>query len=393
MKFMHVSDLHLDRAFEGLHHISPFLEEQIKGNAQAVLQNILKVATEEHVELLFIVGDTFHQAHISYEMQQLWVQFLQACLEAEIQACVLFGNHDYYDPARYWLPWPKEVITWTSEEVETKYLELASGEMLALSGFSYTHPHIQVEKALEYPWRDSSIDYHIGLYHGQQGQGSYAPFNLETLKSRQYDYWALGHIHQYQSLAPNIVYCGTIQGKTKKEGDKGRAIIGELTKDYCHLQPLLLAPLHYQSITTKVEQQTIDTLIQEVKKALPYQAPTVVDWTLCRDTGTSDTLWEELENKDFREYVYKGIATGDTLFISEIHYQNAQATNSALKEELVARLQEIYSEEEVFSAVGQAIFQDEQLKPYQKNLLAERAAIVTAALEELGEDLAQEYDH
>ena len=60
----------------------------------------------------------------------------------------------------------------------------------------------------------------------------YAPFQIRELKEKQFDYWALGHIHKREILLeePYIVYPGNIQGRHRKEiGEKGAYLI-ELTK-------------------------------------------------------------------------------------------------------------------------------------------------------------------
>lgn len=93
---------------------------------------------------------------------------------------------------------------------------------MAVSGFSYEHPWIDENKALEFPIKQADSDIHIGIYHGdtsRKAQQNYAPFTWKDLKATGYNYWALGHIHQPQIVSeqPLIVYPGTPQGHTKKE--------------------------------------------------------------------------------------------------------------------------------------------------------------------------------
>src|SRR5690625_6385033 len=63
-----------------------------------------------------------------------------------------------------------------------------------------------------------------GSLHSNTGYGVYAPFYLRDLVEKDFDYWALGHIHQREILKenPHIVYPGNIQGRNRKEqGEKG----------------------------------------------------------------------------------------------------------------------------------------------------------------------------
>src|SRR3546814_3976549 len=63
---------------------------------------------------------------------------------------------------------------------------------------------------------------------GRKGHADYAPCSLDDLKAKQYDYWALGHVHQHEIVceAPHVVFPGNIQGRTIREtGPKGAVIV------------------------------------------------------------------------------------------------------------------------------------------------------------------------
>jgi DNA repair exonuclease SbcCD nuclease subunit len=68
----------------------------------------------------------------------------------------------------------------------------------------------------------------IGLLHtaatGREGHEPYAPCAVDDLRSRGYDYWALGHIHARETLSddPPIEFPGNTQGRHIREsGPKG----------------------------------------------------------------------------------------------------------------------------------------------------------------------------
>ncbi|QIL45714.1 DNA repair exonuclease [Vagococcus coleopterorum] len=222
MKFIHCADLHLDQPFQGLGKLSSaFSNKLVDVNAQ-VFNSLIETAIEERVDFLLIVGDTFHQAKPSIQTQQLFVSGLEKLNQEGIPVYLTFGNHDYYQAEKYWFKFPKNTYLFNSEEIETKTLSLPSGETVAISAFSYTSPKIMANKASEFPTRSIISQYHIGLYHGQVGRVNdhpYAPFQLGELQQLNYDYWALGHIHQPQLLSnePLIIYPGSPVGHTKKE--------------------------------------------------------------------------------------------------------------------------------------------------------------------------------
>jgi len=74
--------------------------------------------------------------------------------------------------------------------------------------------------------------FNIGLLHtsldGREGHETYAPCCLDDLKSKGYDYWALGHAHQREVVCedPRIVFPGCTQGRHAREtGAKGCTIV------------------------------------------------------------------------------------------------------------------------------------------------------------------------
>lgn len=388
MKFIHVSDLHLDRPFEGLTIVPATLEQKLVQNAKEVLQNILSVIKKEKADAIFIVGDTFHQAHIAYDMQQLWVYFLEQCLELKVQPFVIFGNHDYYDPSRYWIPWPDDVIAWYSEDVETKYWTTSANERLAISSFSYCHPHIQVNKIDDFTSRDPKVDYHIGLYHGQM-TGSYAPFQVEKMKQRQYHYWALGHIHRYQELEHNVIYPGTPQGKKRGEWNEGRIVIGELFQNDCHILKVNVAPIVYELKEQYLENQTLPQLIDDIKDNLSAEHYTVVDWQLFISESGSDIVEEELNSRDFDEYLHSGIALGDTGAIIHFEKKKVGEVTELLSPSLQEELQNNYRRDDVFMSVGDVLFHDVTLADDVPILLEEKNELIAEAFESFKDDLME----
>ena len=97
-------------------------------------------------------------------------------------------------------------------------------------GFSYPSRWVETNKVQEFPVNPRETTYTIGLLHGDLASQSehYAPFTVPDLLSKQYDYWALGHIHQARVLnqVPLIQYAGTIQGRHRNEaGDKGAYLV------------------------------------------------------------------------------------------------------------------------------------------------------------------------
>lgn len=215
LRFIHCADLHFDRSFEGLHLVSE-TKSLADSNGQ-VLENIVNLALEEEVDFMLFAGDTFHQNRPTLKTQHQFFQQMQRLNQQDIPVYLIFGNHDYYEAERYWFEFPENVHLFVDETVTTLLGQTTSGESYAISGFSYLHPWIQEAKVSEFPTRQAK--YHIGMYHGDNNGSQYAPFQISEMKQKNYDYWALGHVHVPTVLSqqPPVIYPGTPQGHTQKE--------------------------------------------------------------------------------------------------------------------------------------------------------------------------------
>lgn len=391
MEVLHISDLHLDRAFEGLTYLSKEASYALQKSSAVLLDRILQCIDENQVELVLIVGDTFHQAHVSYDMQRLWVSFLERCLALGATPCVIFGNHDYYDESRYFVPWPDEVMKWTSETVETKYYTSRTGERVALSGFSYCHPHLTVSKIHEFPHRNRQMDYHLGLYHGQM-TGTYAPFQKDEMIHKAYDYFALGHIHRYTALEKNIVYPGTLQGKKQGEWDRGRAVLLHLSSNDLRTETLNLAPIHYEEIpVTYEENDTFQSIIQSLSSKIPSSYYTLISLHIKWGVAVGDIAKEELYSNDFKRYLSKGVSVGDTASVVKVRFINEVSSSHLLPRDLREELYQNYQSDDIFQGVGEPIFTEIPLHEEAQQLLTNKAMIIKEALQSLEEDLGGEW--
>lgn len=364
MKGLHIADLHLDRPFEGIHFYDESLMEQLAQSSDQLLRNIENLAFEENVDAVFYVGDTFHRLPVSIDIQKRWYHHLQRLIDANIQPFIVFGNHDYNKAGGVLIP--EEAIIWESEEVETKYWTTSHFETVAISAFSYQHPHLENDMASLFPPRDVQVDYHIGLYHGQNS-GCYAPFRLETMLQKQYDYWALGHIHQTESLSERIYYSGTPQGKTRKDFNRGNVILFELQEDNCHVEWIDIAPVHYEIKNS-----------EELHYQWKYDGLELID--LAIDVSGDESF---NTNGSIEEYVI-GISPIDTdkFVIGIKEGQPAMDIDSRLQEELQAH----YQQEEIFVDLLSELNGDEY-QPFIQQLIDERQVIISDALYSFDNDL------
>ena len=293
MKFIHTADLHLDREFEGL-------VQEVAYQPYKILEKIIDFAIAEAVEVVFFAGDNFHQSQPSIKIQNYFTTQLARLKPHGIQAVVIFGNHDYYRESVYWVQFSDNVTVFYSESVMTRKLTLRTGETLAVSGFSYQHFHISDDKIVDYPLRDYACDYHIGLFHGEISGHKFAPANLTDMLSKNYNYWALGHIHLASQLADSIIYSGTPQGRNKKEVTN-LIVYGEILPSGNLIYFQDLAEVHFETLTLDL------SACQTLAQVLTYIMGNLVDETIFYSLNlknyeaVADNLQEAIDNEELLE--------------------------------------------------------------------------------------------
>ncbi|MFC6260775.1 metallophosphoesterase family protein [Levilactobacillus fujinensis] len=229
MKFIHAADLHLDSPFLGLTTLPSSLLATVRQSTFAAATRIFDRALAEHVDFVVLAGDLFDRSEQSVAAQAFLFQQFQRLDDAQIPVLISFGNHDYAADQRQAVAYPTNVTTF-GPKVGTKTLTLVSGETVSVSGFSYPERWVTTDPMADFP-DHAQTDWHIGLLHGAVATGSvdhYAPFTIDELLAKRYDYWALGHIHHRQLLneQPPILYAGNPQGRSINEtGTKGAYLV------------------------------------------------------------------------------------------------------------------------------------------------------------------------
>lgn len=240
--FIHTADIHLDSPFKGIKQLDPQLFEEIYQSTFVSFHELVSQAITAAVDFFLISGDVYDEENQSVKAQAFLREELGRLHQACIPVFLSHGNHDFLGREALKLQLPENVTVF-EKEVGTEYLTTRQGERVAITGFSYPSRWVEERMILDYPQRDRTVDYHIGMLHGyleglHSTEGVYAPFSLGELNMKNYDYWALGHIHKRQTLqlAPPVVYCGNTQGRNPNETEEKGAYLVTLQKK---MDPLL----------------------------------------------------------------------------------------------------------------------------------------------------------
>jgi len=310
IQFIHAADLHLDSPFKGLRRIPKELLSTIKQATFDALTKIVDEAISHQVDFLLISGDIYDVEDRSIKAQVVLKRELERLIPHNIHVFIIHGNHDYQTSQQDHLALPENTHVFPNT-VETIETTTKTGKRVAITGFSYDKKWIEERKISEYPTRHPQVDYHIGLLHGyaegqQTDHARYAPFSINELRQKQYDYWALGHIHKFQQLAsdPLIYYSGNPQGRHRKEeGEKGCLLV-ELNEPNKQVTFLPTAQVIWTNIDVDLtEKTTLNSIFEAVKEAVSQDENTfsLITLHLTVSNDLPSSVIKKLEQLDFYE--------------------------------------------------------------------------------------------
>ncbi len=227
--FIHAADIHLDSPLKGLFQYegAPDVEE-IRGATRQALDNLVSFVLSEKVPLLIIAGDLYDGDWQDFNTGLYFSKQMQRLGEAGVWVAVVQGNHDAANTMTKTLIMPDNVKIFRTRKPETWKLDDLG---VAVHGQSYATQEVTENLAVAYPDPTPGM-LNIGVLHclisGAKGHLPYAPCTLDELAAKGYDYWALGHVHEFSILReqPFIVYSGCSQGRHIKEtGQKGCVLV------------------------------------------------------------------------------------------------------------------------------------------------------------------------
>ena len=226
--FLHAADIHLDSPLKGLEVYPDAPVEQIRGAARRAFDNLVELAIAEGVAFVLLAGDLYDGEWKDYNTGIYFVNRMGRLRAAGIPVFLVAGNHDAASQITRALHLPDNVTLFSHKKVESRTLAPLG---VVIHGQSFSARSVSDDLSRHYPQGDPEL-FNIGLLHtslnGRPGHEPYAPCTLDGLRSKGYQYWALGHVHQREELArdPWIVFPGNLQGRHIREtGAKGCTLV------------------------------------------------------------------------------------------------------------------------------------------------------------------------
>lgn len=291
--FLHCADIHLGTPFQGLADLPPELSERLREAPTRAFDRAIATALERRVAAVIIAGDLFDAADRNLRAQIQARDRLQRLHEAGIPTLIAAGNHDPLGTAAASIRYPSSVHFF-QPEVESAPLTREGAVLAHVYGISYGAPDVRDNLASQFPERPEG-PFAIGVLHtnvgDRAGHASYAPCSLRDLESRAFDYWALGHVHQRETLRaerPVVHYPGNTQGLHMREvGPRGATLVEVAASGAIKLTPVWTDTVRWHRVRTPIDDlASLDDLISayaEVAAAAAGEAPDrlhIILWTL-----------------------------------------------------------------------------------------------------------------
>ena len=304
MKILHAADLHIDSPLRGLSAYEGAPEKDLRLATRRALENLVRLAVELPVDAVLLAGDVYDGDWKDYQTGLYFSRQMSRLRHAGIPVYMVSGNHDAKNTMTRSLRLPDNVRVFATNRPETVRDEKIG---LAVHGQGFAEWDLTDNLAAGYPARDGGL-FNIGLLHtglegGHREHQLYAPCSVADLEARDYDYWALGHVHTRQIVRnePWIVYPGNIQGRHAREtGPKGCTVVtinGDLRVESVE---------HHDLDTARWEHVKVDVtgcddigqalgLVAQRFQEIPEERLTAVRVTLTGATSAHAALWRDRE--------------------------------------------------------------------------------------------------
>lgn len=220
MKILHTADLHIDSPMGTLDTYEGAPVEQMRSATRRAVDALVDLAIAEHVDVVTIGGDIFDGQWRDINTGLWWNARLERLVEAGIEVFVVHGNHDAESLLTQRIAAPEGVHVFPSDAPAS----IASKRVpLVVHGQSYADRAVSEDLAAAFPMAVPGL-INVGLLHtsldGRPNYATYAPTTLETLRSKEYALWGLGHVHERERPETDgtyVLFPGNTLGRSIRE--------------------------------------------------------------------------------------------------------------------------------------------------------------------------------
>jgi DNA repair protein SbcD/Mre11 len=227
-RFIHAADLHLGSPFQGLTMKDTALAEIFVEASRNAFSALIDRALELEVDFMVVAGDVYDGDWKDNKIGLFFNREIARLDRVGVPVFLLKGNHDADSVITKTITLPQNVREFPTARPGSFRLDKLK---VALHGQGFAERSATENLALAYPAPEAGW-FNLGVLHtsltGREPHAPYAPCSVEDLRSRGYDYWALGHVHDFEIVSqdPLVVFPGNLQGRSiREQGAKGAVLV------------------------------------------------------------------------------------------------------------------------------------------------------------------------
>lgn len=297
MKFAHLSDLHIGKR---IYEFSMLKDQAF------ILDRIIEIITDEHVDGIFIAGDVYDKTVPSAEAVQVFDSFLTRLSKEKIPVCIISGNHDSIERLSFGSQLLKTSGIYISRmydgKTEPVVFEDAYGKVNvyllpflkpalvrhALEREDITGYQEAVEAAVDMleinrDERNILVAHQFVTGAGRSDSEEVSVGGVDNIDRKvfeDFDYVALGHIHGPQHIGKECVrYCGTPLKYSFSEAShiKSVTIVELFEKGNLEIRTVPLVPLRDMRKVKGTYMEVTDRSFYTMESRMDYVEITLTD--------------------------------------------------------------------------------------------------------------------
>jgi len=208
LRFIHASDLHLERTIEGITECPAHWEQRMLDISRRTAERLFQKCIEEKIDFLVLSGNVLH-AHLAPPSIFLFlIEQFERLKKAGIAVYWAGGEFDSPEDMPSAFPLPDNVFRFSSNSIQEFYFHSTEGPdtlpIAKLVGMSRNQRNKRIRSS-EFPVEPG------GLFTIAVANGEVEP---ETLTQRYIDYWAMGGSNRRH----------TFHGNPRKKGPDGKPL-------------------------------------------------------------------------------------------------------------------------------------------------------------------------
>jgi DNA repair exonuclease SbcCD nuclease subunit len=210
LRLLHLSDLHLDRAFASMGCQGDLARRRRQGLREA-LTAAGRLAAEQDCAAVTVAGDLYEHERAGIDTGRFLADTFASW--QPMRVLIAPGNHDAVMPGSLYrrIEWPSNVTIFQSSRLEP--VELVDG--VTVWGLAHREPSWQGDPLGEPPATGQS-GVHLALFHGAElgsrpdGKSVHGPFHAERIRSAGFAAALCGHYHRRRlDTTTGLLYPGT----------------------------------------------------------------------------------------------------------------------------------------------------------------------------------------